>query len=192
MQALGSYTYLVLKLCIGTALFLPLSGVQRLVAFGKTKLFISTPRTLFMLERERKRLLPKVVSYIGDMPPFILPLQPLLTTHLRQCSLSTAFRPSLTSHTPHSSLVSSHLTKLLYYSSSYHSTFLTHIIPSPSSSPSSSSSPPPPPPTPTQGADPTASVERCLCAAVAKEDKGCHSYCPQVQVRCGRGSWLRL
>ena len=80
-----------MKLCIRTALFLSLAGVQRLVAFGKTKLFISTPRTLFMLERERKRLLPKVVSYIGDMPPFILPLQPLLTTHLRQCSLSTPF-----------------------------------------------------------------------------------------------------
>ena len=79
MQPLESYTYLVLKLCIGTALFLSLAGVQRLVAFGKTKLFISTPR---MLERERKRLLPKVVSYIGDMPAFILPLQPLLTTHL--------------------------------------------------------------------------------------------------------------
>ena len=40
----------------------PLVCVQRLVAFGKTKLFISTPHTLFMLERERKRQLPKVVS----------------------------------------------------------------------------------------------------------------------------------
>ena len=82
MQALGSYSCLVLKLCIRTALFLSLAGVQRLVAFGKTKLFISTPRTLFMLERERKRLLPKVVSHIGNMPPFILPLQSLLATHL--------------------------------------------------------------------------------------------------------------
>ena len=53
---------MILKLCSGTALFLPLADVQKLVAFGKTKLFISTPRTLFMLERERKRLLPKVVS----------------------------------------------------------------------------------------------------------------------------------
>ena len=35
-----------------------------------------------MLERERKRLLPKVVSYVSDMPPFILPLQSLLATHL--------------------------------------------------------------------------------------------------------------
>ena len=41
---------------------IPPDVFQRLVAFGKTKLLISTPRTLFVLERERKRQLGKVVS----------------------------------------------------------------------------------------------------------------------------------
>ena len=50
----------------------PLVCVQRLVAFGKTKLFISTPCTLFMLERERKRQLPKVVSK-DTLHPFLNP-----------------------------------------------------------------------------------------------------------------------
>ena len=45
-----------------TALLFPLMCAQGLVAFGKTKLFISTPRTLFVLERERKRQLGNVVS----------------------------------------------------------------------------------------------------------------------------------
>ena len=38
---------------------IPLMCVQRLVAFGKTKLFIGTSHTLFVLERERKQQLGK-------------------------------------------------------------------------------------------------------------------------------------
>ena len=41
---------------------IPPDVYQRLVAFGKTKPFISTPHTLFVLERERKQQLGKVVS----------------------------------------------------------------------------------------------------------------------------------
>ena len=41
---------------------IPPDVFQRLVAFGKSKLFISTPHTLFVLERERKQQLGNVVS----------------------------------------------------------------------------------------------------------------------------------
>lgn len=43
-------------------------GFQEDVAYGRTKVFIRTPRTLFLLEQERAQLIPMLVLLLQKVP----------------------------------------------------------------------------------------------------------------------------
>ena len=154
--------------------------IQGLVAFGKTKLFISTPRTLLVLERERKRQLVKVVSRTS-WSIFILQFWHSSPSTWHSSSLPPHLYLSILISLPFS-LSSSPLTSIFISFSfpfcllliCYSYSLTPQCLPPSSHLPSALPCP--------IGDDPSESLERSSCEAVAEEDKGSNPDCPQVQV----------
>lgn len=53
-------------------------GFQDDVAYGNTKLFVRTPRTLFTLEQERATLIPILVLFLQKVCPYVFSWQILM------------------------------------------------------------------------------------------------------------------